>query len=244
LDVKGAAWVAAFPTPNITVPVADTYSEANDTSSGLQTNEDLEAQAEKQPWQFDFLGKDIDTGFRIAKHSAADRLSLSVELAYLLASACAEGGRSLRFSYSGRDTIKGVVRGRPYPLISIDTERRPSRREVRALERAMTGERDLDPHVLRGFLEAFMVDESLMKPLLRGHNQTTFVDDLPKHYRDFRDSWQADAKESAQRDLVEDESSQQGEDIVEAEAGIQPDEQSRRAIQENFERYLSKFSSD
>ena len=246
LDVKGAAWVAAFPTPNITVPVADTYSNWSEEAFGLQTDEDLEAQAEKEPWRFDFLGKDIDAGFRITKHSSAERLALSVELAYLLASACAEGGRSFRFSYSGRDTMKGVVRGRPYPLISIDTERRSSRRAVRALERAMTGERDLDPHMLRSFLAAFIDDEDLIAPVLSGHGRELFVADLPQQYIDFKASWRFDAKEGEQRDIVETESSLRGQEQPPA-LGVEiprPDKESLRAIHENFQRYLSKFSHD
>jgi hypothetical protein len=245
LDVKGAAWVAAFPAPNVTVPVSDIYSESAEATLGLQTNEELEAQAEKDPSRFDFLGKDIDTGFRVAKHSGADRLALSVELAYLLAATCAEGTQNFRFSYSGRDTMKGVIGGRPYPLVWIDTERKSSRREVRALERAMTGEKEVDPHLLRNFLEAFMHDEDLVKPLLLGHRSAVPRADLPKLYLAFQDAWQAQAKENAQRELVESESVEEAsKPTATTEVSAEPDKQSLRAIQENFKQFLAKFETD
>lgn len=245
LDVKGAAWVAAFPAPNITVPVSDIYSAPAETALGLQTDEELEALAEKEPYRYDFLGKDIDTGFRIAKHSGADRLALSVELAYLLAAICANGKQKLHFSYSGRDTMKGVIGGRPYPVVWIDTERKHSRREVRALERAMTGEKEVDHHLLRNFLEAFMKDEELVKPLLVGYGNTISSVDLPKVYLAFKEAWQAQAKENEQRELVESESVGEGPAPTAAtEIGEEPDEQSLRAIQDNFKQILARFEND
>jgi hypothetical protein len=244
LDVKGAAWVGAFPTPNITVPVSDIYSEPTEAAPGLETDEEMEALAEKEPSRYDFLGKDIDTGFRVAKYSGSDRLALSVELAYLLASVCAEGKQNFRFSYSGRDTMKGVIGGRPYPLVWIDTERKYSRREVRALERAMTGEKEVDHHLLRNFLEAFMCDEELLKPFLLGHGSTISTPDLPAIYLAFKDAWHAQAKENEQRELVESESVGEGTAQTAAAEVGEPDEQSLRAIEENIKQILSRFESD
>lgn len=63
----------------------------------------------------EYQGKDIDLGFRIAsKNTIARKLSLSVELAYILA-------KSDKFNQKlhivGYNKLKGVWNGRPYPII-------------------------------------------------------------------------------------------------------------------------------
>lgn len=63
----------------------------------------------------EYQGKDIDLGFRIAsKNTIARKLSLSVELAYLLS-------ESEKFNQKlhivGYNKLKGVWNGRPYPII-------------------------------------------------------------------------------------------------------------------------------
>ena len=47
-------------------------------------DEEFETQADTSPGDFDFLGKDIDSGFRVAQYAAADRFAVSAELALLL----------------------------------------------------------------------------------------------------------------------------------------------------------------
>lgn len=84
LDVKGAGWVAAFPAPNVTVEIL--RSGAAQADAADQIEEELEQRADAAPGALDFLGKQIDSGFRTAKNAASDR-SLSLELAWLLADA-------------------------------------------------------------------------------------------------------------------------------------------------------------
>jgi hypothetical protein len=78
MDVKGAGWLAPFPFPNITVTATHSSTTADESL------DELERKADETPSSYDFLGKDIDSGFRVARYAAADRFVASVELAWLL----------------------------------------------------------------------------------------------------------------------------------------------------------------
>ncbi|MBO1905626.1 hypothetical protein KHP60_09905 [Microvirga sp. 3-52] len=110
LDVKGAGWVAAFPVPNITIRRS---GSSVDEASDLR-DESFEEEADSAPAQFEFLGTEIDAGFRVARHAAPDRFVLSAQLALLLVSACGESQSPFHFHYHGRETMKGVLNGREY----------------------------------------------------------------------------------------------------------------------------------
>jgi hypothetical protein len=68
----------------------------------------------------DYLGPEVDAGFRISQKSENGNVILSMELAELLAS-LAEN-RGIRFHYTGKEILKGVFGGQPYPLILISFE--------------------------------------------------------------------------------------------------------------------------
>ncbi|MBO9466212.1 hypothetical protein J7443_13295 [Tropicibacter sp. R15_0] len=82
LNVKGAGWLAAFPEPNRTVELRVRGGQPE----LLPTSEALEISADEEPFEFDFLGKAIDTGFRVASNAQPERFVLSVQLARLLTS--------------------------------------------------------------------------------------------------------------------------------------------------------------
>lgn len=133
LDVKGAAWLAAFPSPNVTIEIF----QGDEQSNVDLPDENLDLRADAEPHKFDFLGKGIDCGFRLAKFSSADKLVLSAELALALCESANLNGFRFRgdFNYHGREELKGVISGRPYPLVTIDTQRSALRRQVFELER-------------------------------------------------------------------------------------------------------------
>lgn len=81
----------------------------------------------------DFIGQAIDTGFRVSAHATVRKLALSVELAHMLSMTCAQiaesklnipmlGSTGFRFFFDGRQTLKGVMGGTPYPVIWLDAE--------------------------------------------------------------------------------------------------------------------------
>lgn len=89
LAVKGTAWLAGFPINNHKVRIA-----------GL-----------RDP---DFIGPSMDAGFRLTKLSTDSKMVVSVDLALLLLR-----GPSLahHLVFDGTVSLKGVLGGRPYPII-------------------------------------------------------------------------------------------------------------------------------
>lgn len=196
LDVKGAGWVAAFPAPNVTVEV---LGGSSDWSLKGLFDEDFELSADQKPNDFDFLGKEIDSGFRSAKNAASDRLTASIELAWLLAEAAHAEIFPARFSYHGRQILKGVISDRPYPIVTIDAERSILRKEVRKRERAVSRDTEAEPMHLRDFLKSFMEDEKIDFPLLNRDANIGAPFTMPASYEAFKKVWEASATESEQR---------------------------------------------
>ena len=68
----------------------------------------------------DFLGPDVDIGFRLSGYSRPGELILSPNLAEAFA---VEGDqRGLRFHYVGEAPLKGVCGGQPFPLVLASLE--------------------------------------------------------------------------------------------------------------------------
>jgi hypothetical protein len=191
LDVKGAGWVAAFPCPNVTVALDSKRLRAD------QFDESFEAAADLSPNGVDFLGNSIDAGFRVAARSASDRFALSVELAWLLAEAADRGEFSHTFNYHQRQILKGVLKDRPYPIVSIETERNRTRRKVREHERRLDGTPHFQPWELRDFLFHFMIDERMEPPAVP--TEYGELANLPPSYQIFVDKWRDEAITEAKR---------------------------------------------
>jgi len=193
LDVKGCAWVAAFPAPNLTVriPTDGSYQPSDATTDNRLPDENDEARADSYPHNFDFLGKNLDSGFRMSKYSASDRLSVSAELAFILCEAAHHDHFSASFMYHGRESLKGVIKERPYPIVTVDTERSTRRKEIVEFERAVTRSVDARPLQLKNFLSSFMDDAGIEKPALPMTLESAREKpNLPKSYQDFKDAWQ------------------------------------------------------
>lgn len=130
LELKGNAWTAAFPAPNVTVFTGSHNNFASrdflDTgvlSSPLPT-EELECIADQSPSYFDFLGGDMDAGFRVAKNSKSHFMTMSASLAYLVCCAARESellDRSLleKFSVERLEVFKGIAKGQGYPVLGF-----------------------------------------------------------------------------------------------------------------------------
>jgi hypothetical protein len=197
LDVKGSGWIASFPAENIAIAVNRSVSIQQ--NNDIDSSEKFELAVDQAPFAYDFLGKAIDTGFRIAKNAATDRFTASIELGFLLAKSSLHNMFSGRFSYHGRETFKGVLNSQPYPVVSIDTERNPDKRNVRSRERVLTQEQEAQPLALHDFLLEFMRYERIELPVIvtnEGDKELPY----PPSYERFRKAWRASAAESEQRD--------------------------------------------
>lgn len=105
LRLKGTAWVADFNGQNIEIEIPE-------LSSGGGAH-------------LDFIGPDIDLGFRVTKFAKPGCLSLSLDcLELLLASTNAD---KAALYLMGKEPLKGVMFGRPYPILLMRDADEPFR---------------------------------------------------------------------------------------------------------------------
>lgn len=190
LDVKGCAWIASFPAPNATI-VSATQLTSSDISRNISRElyEADEAEADSQPSKYDFLGKQIDTGFRISKFAQSHELALSVDLAWLLTVLKQRDLVDFNFTFRGREALKGVIGGVPYPIITIQTERSVKRRELDALERTAMGTGFSEPVGLRNYLYSFMDHNNIEVPIIPAVNEGYNTAGLPVCYVKLQKAW-------------------------------------------------------
>jgi len=103
VSFKGTAWVAGFPVGNSEIPMIQPSA-----NNGVEKiGDDF----------YDYSGPAIDIGFRIARFSTPRRLIVSAELADLVVSDRRLVGH---FRAETPAELKGVLRGRPYPIFWFD----------------------------------------------------------------------------------------------------------------------------
>ena len=100
LGLKACCWSADFPQKNIAIGIPEIASRG-DGSEDAYT---------------EYLGPDVDLGFRIAKHVHGGEAIASLQLAETLARA--NDRRGVEFRFAGSAVLKGVNYGKPYPLIT------------------------------------------------------------------------------------------------------------------------------
>lgn len=120
LGVKGTVWSAGFPHRNKMVrfdPRLPPYFGVIHISE----DEFGDSLLIGPTCTFDFLGPDIDLGFRLCHESVPGRVLVSLEVAVLLALSPYSPSYLVRLFHVGWSRLKGVHGGTPYPIIWIDT---------------------------------------------------------------------------------------------------------------------------
>ena len=155
LDVKSTAWIGLFPLPNCEVFFARGRAQLEPDVA----RDPVLVQSElRDEWYAgggggaiirDFAGPSIDTGFRLTAWSTPQRLTLSVDLAFLLTNSGTRGIGPLRLHLSGRQTLKGVVGDEPYPRLWVPVDGWSARHD--RLEPATT-----DWETIRSYCEAII----------------------------------------------------------------------------------------
>lgn len=181
LNLKGTGWLAAFPEPNRAVQLR----KAREHPELLSASEALEQSADDNPFDFDFLGKAIDTGFRIAGTAKPERFVLSVQLARLLADLEPGSGFDHTIRFDRPKTLKGVNRGEPYPMLYIDTMKHLPNEELQKKERELLQEDSRPDHTkiakyLECYCEVVGTDEILLPDDANG-TETAVPDSYSKH---------------------------------------------------------------
>ncbi len=96
LRIKGCCWAAQIAVRNREIEIREM----------LGTDD-------KQVY-VDYLGPDVDTGFRLSARAGRGQVVISSNLVQLLAGM--EESEGIQFHYIGSRVLKGVYNGRPYPL--------------------------------------------------------------------------------------------------------------------------------
>lgn len=110
--LKASAWTAGFPIRNreIKFPFPETYSEVSENGNKTYIKYNYP--------QLDFIGPDIDIGFRIGKFCWPGLLAVSMDLAELL-SEYRDSPDKLNVKFVGWQNLKGVWDNIHYPIFWV-----------------------------------------------------------------------------------------------------------------------------
>jgi hypothetical protein len=132
LDVKATAWLAGFPIANHEVAFWRDLSKAAPNSPEhagkfgqyYRLNEWHQANKKGEPSDYvrDYIGPAVDTGFRISSFASPRKFPVSIEIAYFLSNMSfdAKLAKEIGLRFHGRESLKGVLGGIPYPIFWID----------------------------------------------------------------------------------------------------------------------------
>lgn len=145
LGTKGGAFLATFPGPDSECSIPrNPSSETSDKGIVALNREALEAH-DMDAYQYDYFGPSIDTGFRVVNRSSARHFTLAVEVAWAM-QRCQHDAKDNGAAdplhkdlgdicLLGSFDLKGVWRGRPYPLFALDRQiADPVHEALRALD--------------------------------------------------------------------------------------------------------------
>lgn len=118
LSIKAAVWMAdaEYMSPNALDEARRRWMSDSDGPQMRSRNILFRVDSGASPGELDFLGPDVDTGFRVAKHAEKNVLAVSAELAFALR-LCGRPETSERLKVLSFVTLKGVWSGRHYPIV-------------------------------------------------------------------------------------------------------------------------------
>lgn len=214
LDLKSTAWIAGFPIHN-----AEVFFRKSDLDRRAEEDEDdavysnlvlLHQFAEKgidSGLVRDYIGPAIDTGFRLGQLSTPRKLVISVEMALLLIKAIRAqpsdedyGYEKPRIFFDGRQSLKGVFGGLPYPIFWVDMRPSPSLEES---EDKLNKREQLNTDEALSFCQEFIKANSpfCFTPYIEGNPDPDFTQVPEQHQRrleGLRAFWE---RESAKRQV-------------------------------------------
>jgi hypothetical protein len=96
LRIKGCCWAAQLSSRNRAIEIPEMFG------------------GDAEQAYVDYLGPDVDTGFRLASCGGRGQVMVSSNLVHLVSEM--NSGSGTQFHFVGRKVLKGVYGGRPYPL--------------------------------------------------------------------------------------------------------------------------------
>ena len=188
LRLKGAGWLAGFPVANSEVQ--------------LSTSPDGDKEIR------DFLGPSIDLGFRIAHLATERKFAVSTDLALLILDAMhsLEAQHSCILLYDGRQSLKGVLGGCPYPIVWIDMYDGQQTDE----EKLLGQRREVDHDTLLSFIRRFLDSTAGMRrPFIEGDPNQKYGQ-VPEDLEEIRQNLIAEESTRNYTDLDDDDQPAEG----------------------------------
>lgn len=130
MNVKGSAWTAGFPFSNIEVIFRNNPGQSDYSSDSGHPHfvnyyllNEYYKKNKKKEFTIDYIGPSIDTGFRLSAIATPRKFVISLELAFIASYVPidAEYEKEIQIRYDGTKELKGVLGGKPYPILWIDT---------------------------------------------------------------------------------------------------------------------------
>jgi hypothetical protein len=192
LDVKASAWIAGFPISNSEVVFSS--GRGLQLPSGFTGMSRVDNYTILEKWYGekeetsnyirDFIGPSMDTGFRVSSKATPRKMTVSIEVALLLSMATAPVEYKARLSlrYDGRESLKGVFGGKPYPIFWVDTH---LDEDLSLMEDKLQGQDGLDKEKVLEFCRKFIEENEkyVFLPFVIGDKEP-LVSELPKNYEE------------------------------------------------------------
>jgi hypothetical protein len=196
LDLKITAWLAGFPLNNAEFVLGidrqrPEFPGSDDHYYSHYVYLDRFYQKPEPGEMLDFIGTQMDLGFRLASLATPRKLIISLDLAWILINTFKKDGDlwpnlfelTGRIRFDGTKTLKGVLSGAPYPIFWIDVK------PDHLLNSAEDGVEQITPIPLSSvteycqqFFEHYSDDSWLSRPFV--YNREDSLENLPKDYRE------------------------------------------------------------
>lgn len=165
--LKGGAFIATFPSPDVEASVVRDPRTTLPTAPDLANiNDEALDKRDHATHVFDYFGPSFDTGFRVIGHSTPRHFTLSAEVAWAMLRAAEDhvgDGHPLEdLVFLGGRELKGVWGGRDYPLFAIDREHRDP---INAAMKTLSRQHDFEINDAKALLKACVLSTDLQTSL-------------------------------------------------------------------------------
>ncbi|MGB0696026.1 MAG: hypothetical protein ACPGOY_10290 [Rhodospirillaceae bacterium] len=159
LNLKGTAWLAEFPVNNIELIIGEDIDQ-KDIPLRDKNERYILRLVQKQLGKIrnpvsDFIGPQIDLGFRLAEFASPMKLILSADLVYLLIDTYeTQWGKEFEplIYFDGAHPLAGVLSGNPYPIFWVNAM---ADDPLTSAETKLRGRKAIPKDTLKTYLKEF-----------------------------------------------------------------------------------------
>ena len=156
LDAKATMWLAGFPIFNSMIDI-----ELEKESSNM----------------VDYIGPSMDIGFRLTKFATPRKITISIELLYLLCHI--EYSHSIHIFTNSKEELKGVLQDKTYPIFWVDSygdKNKNDKKKIEKLEKKIYTNQKQEVKDLKEYSKLFIQEnsDSLFAPFIEGEYKSEF----------------------------------------------------------------------